>query len=243
MNKLISQIAVAIVCGILGFLLTYQFRLLAINENSETYYSEDILAEIESLKIEKEELLNTNQSLSDKVASLEATAAKNGNYEAEAKKDLDNARMQLGLLDVKGPGITITLTEKTSIFGTNTTESTKKVSEDEIVSIVNFLWYAGAEAISVNDIRITPQTGIKTSGNYVSLGAAGRIDPTETMIIKAIGDKVKLDSAANFGDSLSYGALKNYDAEVKALNDIVINKTTQSLENNFITPIKPEGED
>ncbi len=243
MNKLISQIAVALVCAILGFLLTYQFKLLSKSENNQqNYKSEDILAEIESLKKEKTELLETNTSLSNKVASLEATAAQNGSYEAEAKKDLDNARMQLGLLEVKGPGITIKLTEKSAIFGTNISESTKRLSEDEIVFIVNFLWYSSAEAISINDIRITPQTGIKTSGNYISIGSAGRIDPTKEVIIKAIGDKDKLDFAASFGDSLSFGSLKNYNSEVKTLNDIVIPKTTQSLKNNYITPVKPEGE-
>ena len=46
--------------------------------------------------------------------------------------------MNLGLLDVKGPGITITLTPKSNIFGTNS-DSFRPVSEDEIVDIVNSL--------------------------------------------------------------------------------------------------------
>ena len=36
--------------------------------------------------------------------------------EAEVKKQLDNTRMQLGLIDVKGPGIIITITPKTNIL-------------------------------------------------------------------------------------------------------------------------------
>lgn len=238
MKRATSQIFVAIVCALLGFLLAHQFKLLNEKNKSNTAIQNlDIVAEIDDLKKQKEELLKSNNSLSEELKKLEETAAKEGAVEAEIKKQLDNSRMNLGLVDVKGPGIVITITPKTNIFGSNNTDTTRSISEDEIVHIVNTLRYSRAEAISVNDYRVTPQSGIKNSGNWIWVGTAGKIDPKDKIVIKAIGDKQALSVAVNFIGVLDYGALPNYSIEVKESDEIIINKTTQSLKNEFIKPV------
>ena len=151
MKKVLSQIVVALVCAFLGFLLTYQFKQLSVaNGGDIDYNGADILSEIEILKKEKEDLQKNNEILSEELKQLEDAAAKEGEIEGEIKKQLDNARMQIGLLDVKGPGIVITLSLKNSVFGTNGTQTINTVSEEEIVNLINSLWYAGAEAISID---------------------------------------------------------------------------------------------
>ena len=71
MKKIGSQILVAIVCALLGFLLTYQFKLLT-DKNKENVIenNSDILLEIENLKKEKKELEETNMSLSEELKKL-----------------------------------------------------------------------------------------------------------------------------------------------------------------------------
>lgn len=237
MKKLTSQIFIAIVCAILGFLLANQFKVL--NEKNKINSSTnnlDIISEIESLKKEKEELVKRNEELTAEVKKLEEVATSEGAVEGEIKKQLDNARMNLGLVDVKGPGIIITITPKTNIFGTSN-ENSRSLSEDEIVHVVNSLRFIKAEAISVNDLRLTPQTGIKTSGNLLAIGAAGKIDPKGEITIKAIGDKKALYAAATFVGTLDYGALQNYYCEVKESDEIIINKTTQSIKSEYVNPV------
>ena len=239
MKKVLSQVVVAVVCAFLGFLLTYQFKQLSVaNSGDIDYDSADILSEIEILKKEKEDLQKNNEILSEELKQLEDAAAKEGEIEGEIKKQLDNARMQIGLLDVKGPGVVITLSLKNSVFGTNGTQTINTVSEEEIVNLINSLWYAGAEAISINEMRITPQTGIKMAGSSISIGSAGRVDPNSEIVIKAIGDKSKLNLAVNFPGVLDYGALKSYSSDVKQMDDITIVKTTQSLRYEYIKPVQ-----
>lgn len=238
MKKFTSQILLAIVCAFLGFLLAHQFKILAEKSKSKiTSQNLDILAEIEALKKEKEELTQSNTTLSDELKQLEEKIAEEGAVEAEIKKQLDNARMNLGLVDVKGPGIIITITPKTNIFGSSSEVSRSVISEDEIVHVVNSLRYTKAEAISINDYRLTPQSGIKNSGNWIWVGTAGQIDPMEKIVIKVIGDKEALSVAANWHGVLEYGALQNYYSEVKESDEIIINKTTQSLKNEYIKPL------
>ncbi|WP_294132610.1 DUF881 domain-containing protein [uncultured Clostridium sp.] len=239
MKKVLSQLVVAVVCAFLGFLLTYQFKQLSVaNSGDIDYDSADILSEIEILKKEKEDLQKNNEILSEELKQLEDAAAKEGEIEGEIKKQLDNARMQIGLLDVKGPGVVITLALKNSVFGTNGTQTVNTVSEEEIINLINSLWYAGAEAISINEMRITPQTGIKMAGSSISIGSAGRVDPNSEIVIKAIGDKNKLNLAVNFPGVLDYGALKSYSSDVKQMDDITIVKTTQSLRYEYIKPVQ-----
>ena len=235
-----SQIFVAIVCGLLGFLLAYQFKVLSSKNNAlniSNYDKNDMISEIETLKKQKEELGVTNSKLSEELKQMEETAAKDGDLDTDIKNQLDNARMHLGVVDVKGPGITLTITPKTSIFGSNSSNS-GDLGEDELVHIVNLLWYSGAEAICINDIRITPQTGIKTAGNGIAIGSTGKVYPREKIVIKAIGEKGRLNVGISFPGSLEYQSLLNYNNEVKSEEDIVIGKTTQSLKSEFIKLVK-----
>ena len=239
MKKVLSQLVVAIVCAFLGFLLTYQFKQLSVaNSGDIDYDSADILSEIEILKQEKEDIQKNNEILSEELKQREDAAAREGEIEGEIKKQLDNVRMQIGLLDVKGPGVVITLALKNSVFGTNGTQTVNTVSEEEIINLINSLWYAGAEAISINEMRITPQTGIKMAGSSISIGSAGRVDPNSEIVIKAIGDKNKVNLAVNFPGVLDYGALKSYSSDVKQIDDITIVKTTQSLRYEYIKPVQ-----
>ena len=236
-----SQIFVAIVCGLLGFLLAYQFKVLSnknIESNMSKYDKNDIISEIETLKKEKEELSATNSKISGELKQMEETAAKDGNLGTDIKNQLDNARMHLGIVDVKGPGITLTITPKTSIFGAKSIDSNRDLGEEELVHIVNLIWYSGAEAISINDIRITPQTGIKTAGNGIAIGSTGKVYPRDKIVIKAIGEKGRLNVGISFPGSLEYGALPNYNNEIKSEDDIIIGKTTQSLKSEFIKSVK-----
>ncbi|MBE6047529.1 MAG: DUF881 domain-containing protein [Clostridium sp.] len=241
MKKAASQATVALVCAILGFLLAYQFKVLSKNETSNNdYNNSNILDEIESLKKEKEELINVNAELNEELKEIEENAAKEGKIETEIKSQLDIARMQLGLVDVEGQGIIISITPKTNIFGSNaTSDSNTNLTESELINIINLLWFSKAEAVSINDFRITPQTGIKSSSNYLWVGSAGKVSPKEKIEIKAIGDKTKLNVGVRFQSdyNLTTGSLANYDVDVKQVDELQIYKTTQTLKNDYINPV------
>lgn len=239
MKKVGSQLVVAGVCALLGFLLAYQFKLL--NKTSgQGEYTSDIIEEVDALKREKEELIQQNKKISDELKALEDAAAKEGEVEKEIKKQLHTARMRLGLVDVKGPGVEIVIKPKTTIFGT-TTDSTKDLGENEIVYLVNLLWYARSEAISVNGIRVTPQMGIKDSGGKIWIGNAAQISPKDKIVIKAIGNKTIIEKALEFPETTNYRNLASYDLQYTTKDEIIIEKSNVSPTSDYITPIE-EGE-
>ncbi len=235
-----SQLFIAVICCFLGFLLTCQFKVLSTKSNTSAGIdgnSADVISEIEVLKKEKEELLATNNQLSNELKQMEESAAQESDIASEIKNQLDTARMHLGIVDVKGPGVTLTITPKSTIFSSNSNNA-RDLSESELVHIVNLLWYSGAEAICINDIRITSQTGIKTAGSGIAIGSTGRVYPREKIVIKAIGDKNRMEVGVDFPGSLEYGSLSNYNTELKLEDDIKIGKSTVSLKSEFIKSVK-----
>jgi uncharacterized protein YlxW (UPF0749 family) len=240
MKRLYSQIAVAIVCALLGFFLSYQFKLIRAREENKqqnTYAATDILKEVESLKAERDDVKKQNEDLQSQLKKLEDEAAKSGTVDMDIKKELDTTRMITGTVDVKGQGIILRITPKNDIFSSNK-ESATSLDELELIHLINSLWFARAEAVSINDYRLTPQTGIKNSGSVVNIGSEGRVDPSKEIIIKAIGDKNSLDAALKFANTLNFQNLGSYKKEIEPSDEIVIKKSVKGLNSNYIKPVK-----
>ncbi|QAA32034.1 DUF881 domain-containing protein [Clostridium manihotivorum] len=237
MKKMTSQIVVAIVCALLGFLLAYQFKLINNKESAikDNVDKTDVVAELDALKKEKEELLKQNNSLTDDLKKIEESAAKKGDVNTEIKQQLDKTRMILGTVDVKGPGVILYLTPKSSFLTTNGADY---ISENELIHIVNILNFSGAEAISINDKRVTTQTGIKNASNYIWIGANERISPSDKIVIKAIGVKSTLEAGLTFQGALDYGVLFNYERKIEKSNEITIPKSSQVIHNDNIKAVQ-----
>ncbi|WP_125152219.1 DUF881 domain-containing protein [Clostridium rectalis] len=202
MRKISSQISVAVVCAILGFMLAYQFRVLIRQENAVTvnpYNSTDIAAQIEQYKKDREKLTKKVDELQDKVKKYEEAAAGRNDAAKALLKELEDTRIITGTTDVQGEGIIIYITPNSGIFGAN---PDARVSDKSLVELINELKFAEAEAISINDIRITGATGIRVSGDSISVNGEDRISPSKKIVIKAIGDKKKLQTVLDFPETL-----------------------------------------
>lgn len=92
MRRINSQISVAIVCAILGFMLAYQFKVLMKQEktlNLRNANSTDITVEIEQYKKQKTELEAKVNELQSKVKSYEEAAAGTSDASKALLKELD----------------------------------------------------------------------------------------------------------------------------------------------------------
>ncbi len=90
--------------------------------------------------------------------------------------------MKLGKTDVYGEGITIKMEERDGY----------EARYSDLLVLINELLYAGAEAISINDQRITAMSDLADAWNFVYINGERTTSP---FTIKAIGDTKKLQSA------------------------------------------------
>lgn len=239
MKKISSQVSVAIVCAILGFMLAYQFKVIFKQESLTVnpYNSSDIVNEIEQYKKEKEGLNTKINDLQVKLTEYEESAANTNDTNKSLLKELDQTRLLTGATDVVGPGITIYLIPNSGIFG----NGDMKISDQKLVEIVNELKFAGAEAISINDIRITGRTGIRISGDMISINGEDRVSPSKRITIKAIGDKTNLETIFSFPEVMA-GFKGICDVKYETSDNIKIEKSNKTFKFEYAKPIKEKQE-
>ena len=120
---------------------------------------------------------------------------------AEGQRALDrleSARTQAAALPVTGPGLLITLADaepdadQDPVGGDVPLDPREQVGDRDLQLVVNALWAAGAEAISVNDRRLGPTTAIRFAGEAVLVDFRPVTNPYE---IRAVGDPESLAKA------------------------------------------------
>jgi len=236
MRKVASQISVALVCCILGFMLTYQFRVLMKQDNTlnlNNQNSSDVTVEIEQYKKEKAALEAKVNDLQNKVKGYEDAAASKSDSTKNVLDELEKSRILIGEVDVEGQGIVIYLNPNSNLFGNSVNNH---ITDKDLVYLVNELRFAGAEAISINDIRVVSGTGIRTAGNYILINDE-KISPSKRIVIQAIGDKSLLYSAMSFPEVFS--DLKTIcDVKFEKSDSITIKKYNKAYKIEYAKPVK-----
>ena len=144
-------------------------------------------------------------------------------------KELRESNTLLGLTDVEGEGVTITLRD--------TDEAT--YSADDLIMLVNELKYAGAEAISINDNRIINLTDIISINNsFIVVNSDSRI--SSPFVVKAIGDKNYLMSILNLKNSgfVDLMRINNLEIEVEASDNVIIYKYSKQINANIMKEVE-----
>lgn len=239
MKKILSQVTIGIICAILGFLLSYQIKYIIKSYKSEdkTISDDAAIDKLNELQIENDKLKENNKSLTDQIKDYETDAA-GSEVNDEAKKQIIKDKAVLGTEKVSGSGIIITIQKKNATYD----NSLSKIGEMTLAYIINNLKFAGAEAISINDIRITSQTGIRTSGSFIRVGNTDRINPDEPIIIKVIGDSTKLKTEMEFQGFIENLIGNNYNSSIELSDSIDVEKTTDKITSDFLSIDSMEGE-
>lgn len=93
-------------------------------------------------------------------------------------------------LAASGPGVRVTLTESEALAP----QERGFVTDGQLRAVVNVLWSAGAEAISINGSRLGPASTVRTAGSAILVDLNAVVSPYE---IEAIGDSADLLKAVS----------------------------------------------
>lgn len=185
-SKVIVYTTIGIMSLILVYVMFIQFRIVKENDVEEITFMKE--AEL------KEMLAKYKADYADAEAQYKEVEKKIEEYKQNEKseeativlleKEIKEANMKLGLTDVVGEGIVIKME---ALEG-------KIIDHSELLTLINELLLAGAEAISINEQRIVAMSDMATVGNFILINGERTISP---YTIKAIGDKTHLQSALN----------------------------------------------
>ena len=95
------------------------------------------------------------------------------------------AELNTGFAPVHGPGVRFTVDNRPGI------DVDTEIRDEDLATLVDGLWAAGAEAIAVNDQRLNVLGGIRNTGRAVHVNGRPVLAP---YVVSAIGDPRTLEA-------------------------------------------------
>ena len=180
-----------------GFLISYSYQLTKTRVVEEKG-PEKVWTQEYKYRKKLEEKIDENEALQlrlkkdqESVREFETKLAEDEEHLKQLIATLNNYRMYLGQIPVKGRGIELTLSDA-SYFPQDGLTNNYLVHEQHIYKVINELYISGAIAISINDQRLTKTSYIKCIGPVLSIDGYEHPAP---FVIRAIGNPVTLEKS------------------------------------------------
>ncbi len=236
-DKVTMTITIGIACFVLVLIIFMQFKVVYQTDitSIDTMREEDLKTELANLKSKYEEADTKYQEIIETLKKYKEESSTDAQTKANLQEELENLELMLGLTNVEGKGIEITLKDPENIeeYQEEIEHTEQRISASQLMIIVNYLKDAGAEAISINDQRIVNKTDFAqiNDTSYIKINSQRVTAPFR---IKAIGDPDYLkgsligtgyvDTMKKLGQIVEFNEPKN----------ITINKFEGSMDFKYI---------
>lgn len=178
------------VCILLMAVMFMQFKTVDETDiaNIESMRETELREAISSWKTKHEELETRMAEVQTKIEEYTESIETDKEASSVSEKELEASNLIIGKTDVEGEGIVITLAD-----------DEEGVTSYTLLELVDELRYAGAEAISINDIRLTNMADITEIANGTFYINGQRTQGP--FVIKAIGNQTYLTSSLTVKNS------------------------------------------
>ena len=181
---------IAIACFALSLVMSMQFKI--VNETDitsiETMREEELRTELANWKQKYEEVEQQYDNVQEKIEEYKTKKENNMETAVLVHNELEESNKLLGKTDLVGEGIEITIKEVQD-------DDYTRIKYTDLLTIINALKYAGAEAISINEERIINMSDIVDIGSsFIKINGQRILSP---YVIKAIGNK-RIISSTNY---------------------------------------------
>lgn len=213
-------ISIAITSFVLGLTMVIQFKTVTATDIAgiELMREAELRTELASWKSKYEDATLKIEETNNKIEEYSKEIEENNNISELLAREVHEAEVIAGYTDVFGPGIIVTLEDTDKM----------QITADDIMSLLNELKLAGAEAISINNQRIVSLTDISNIDyKFIMINTAkeiGKARVESPYVIKAIGNQKYLESAI----SIKYGFLDSMKSSEKTANYVLDNNITIS---------------
>ncbi|MDI6812126.1 MAG: DUF881 domain-containing protein [Desulfitobacteriaceae bacterium] len=182
------KVLISVASVLVGFLFVVLLKAQGLVGNPT--HQEATLPSLIQTEQENQQLAADN----DKIRQELAKYTQGASASALALQQLQDSRMNAGLIPVTGPGIRVTL-DDAQHKGKNDDPQNYVIHEAYIRLLINILWSGGAEAIAVNGQRVLGTTEFFCSGPYIQINGTRQVP---SYVIEAIGDNRNLQSVLHF---------------------------------------------
>lgn len=180
-----SVLPTTVAVGLVGLLLA----IAAVQSNRDAATDElgraTLISQIEVSRDALTDLQQRTAALTASTRIAEQRVADLQGQQREVNAVLRRVEVRTGYTAVRGPGVRI------SVANAPGADAFTEVRDEDLATLVDGLWEAGAEAIAINGERLTALSGIRNTGRAVHVDGAPLTAPYSVL---AIGDPASLQS-------------------------------------------------
>lgn len=238
MSKAKIVVTLGIVCLMLTIAICIQVNTITKTNISSTQNLSDDTLKDEVLKWkEKCDKITIESELMEKqLDKIREASTQNDEESTKKEKEISLNNSLLGLTDLVGQGVEITLTDDPNAtrdsIGIFDDISNHILHDADLRAIVNELKNAGAEAISINGQRIINSTAITCIGNVIKINNEKITSP---FTIKAIGFSESLAGIDRPGGYIEILKESGIVVNIKKLNNVEIPKYAGAISAKYIS--------
>lgn len=227
-----AQIAIVVVFVVLGMMLSVQFRVTrSLAETLPVQRAEELARRLQAVEKERDDLrarvTELRVGLAQGPQSLAAVAA--------LERQLREAQMAAGLVDVHGRGVVVVLDDSKLPRRPGEDPNRFILHDEDLLKVVNELNDAGAEAIAINGQRLIGTSEIRCAGSVISINNTRTAPPVRVV---AIGDPETLERALRLRggvvDQLSFFGI---EIQIRKELDVVVPAYQGSLTFKYAQPV------
>lgn len=236
MNKKQISITLGIMCFILTLAICIQIKTM--NNANSTVSQSLVDNELRDTVLKwKEKYDNLSQELKNAEKNLEKVrqeATQDDKTAMAKEEELGKNKVLLGLTDVTGEGIVIEMEDAGKEDSALFVESASAIIHyEDLLSIVNELRNAGAEAIEINGQRVVNTSSITCEGTVIKINGEKIGSP---FTIKAIGSQAllygQMDRIGSYLEAMASEGIKIKD--IRKENNITISKYNGTMTFKYI---------
>ncbi len=173
-------IAALVAMGIFGLLVTTAGVQTARNAGEESGSRASLVTQVKARSAQVDARRARVTNLREEIASLQTLYLDTTGQGRLLSSRLDRLGTVTGAVPVRGPGVKVVVDDAPGAVG-----PVEQVLDKDLQKLVNALWGAGAEAISINGQRLTTLSAIRTAGQAITVNFVSLQRP---YTVQAIGD-------------------------------------------------------
>lgn len=240
MKKHVGSIVIGILALFIGLVLSVQMRTTAGNYEGGLVPLSKVKsyeAELKKVKDEKADVTADLVELEARLSAIEKDKAENDAFIKGLVTDSEKYKISAGVVDVVGPGITMTIKDPPVKEDYGQEFSTIMYNYELLLSLVNKLKEAGAEAVSINGQRMVASTEISIASNNVNINGVPTAPP---YYIKAIGNPTTLNDAINIRAGIVETMKLKFNLSVttEKKQEVVIPRYTGTIKYKYAKPLE-----
>ncbi|NPC96468.1 DUF881 domain-containing protein [Nocardioides sp. zg-DK7169] len=176
-SKRRPQVIAVVVITVFGILVTTAAVQTSRNADIDDASHNTLVARIENQRAELSSLQEQAAAVRVENAELEDELARTSAALQSSTSNLRRLQSRTGFVPVVGPGVRLVANDAES--------AVERLRKDDLFLLINGLWAAGAEAVSLNGRRLSVLTSINNSGGAINVDLTPIRAP---YTLQAIGD-------------------------------------------------------